>query len=64
MTRPTLSPLAIADLLALNYPSNTIISNDILDVGGLMLVVGPTSVGKSYFLLQLAMLVVTGTAVV
>ena len=60
----TLAPLAIADLLALEYPANTIIGGDILDVGGLMLVVGPTSVGKSYFLLQLAMHLVTGTAVV
>ena len=64
MTKLVLSPLAINDLLALEYPENTVIANDILDVGGLMLVVGPTSVGKSYFLLQLAMHLVTGTAVV
>ena len=64
MTKLTLAPLAIADLLAIEYPSNIVIASDILDVGGLMLVVGPTSVGKSYFLLQLAMHLVTGTAVV
>ena len=64
MTKLTLTPLLVTDLLALDYPQNTIIANDILDVGGLLLVVGPTSVGKSYFLLQVAMHLVTGTPVV
>ena len=58
-----LAPLTVNELLAVQHPENTIIGGDLLDVGGLMLVVGPTSVGKSYFLLQLAMSLVTGTAI-
>lgn len=63
MSDKRLTPLTVSELLNVQYPDNCIIGGDLLDVGGLMLVVGPTSVGKSYFLLQLAMSFVTGTAI-
>ena len=59
-----LRPYTIDELLAIQYAPNVVVDEAILDVGGLMLVVGPTSVGKSYLLLQLAMQLATGMAVV
>lgn len=58
-----LAPLSVDELLAVKYPANVVIGADILDIGGYMMVVGPTSVGKSYFLLQLAMNLAKGTSV-
>lgn len=57
-----LRPVTVPELLAVEHPENTIIGGDLLDAGGLMLVVGPTSVGKSYLLLQIAMHLAAGTA--
>ena len=58
---PILKPLPVSSLLAIEYSDNVVIGGEILDAGGLMLIVGPTSVGKSYLLLQLAMNLATGT---
>lgn len=55
-----LAPLRVADLLAVQHPPNVVVGDDILDEAGLMLVVSPTSMGKSYLLLQLAMSLACG----
>ena len=52
--------LNVDELLAWEYESTPIIGDDILDQGGLLLAEGATEIGKSYFLLQLAMSLATG----
>lgn len=51
------------DLLARDYGTIPIIEEEILDRGGLLTVIGATEVGKSYFLLQMALNLATGTAI-
>lgn len=55
-----LETVTVSDFLSREYPPNTVIGNDILDRGGLMLLVGATSVGKSYLALQVAMSLAVG----
>ena len=51
-----------ADFLAASFPSEPIISEGILDAQGVMVVFGPSEVGKSYFVLQTALTLATGGA--
>lgn len=50
----------VGELLDQEYSADPILGDDLLDVEGLMEIVGPTEVGKSYLALQLAMDLASG----
>ena len=51
----------VSEFLAVEFTTVPVIGSDILDEGGIMEVVGATSLGKSYLLLQMALNMATGT---
>ena len=60
---PRVRPLevyALGDFLDLDVETDPVIAEGILDLDGMLLIAGPTEVGKSYFVLQLALELASG----
>lgn len=53
--------LSLEEILEADFEFNPVIGDDILDIGGSLLIVGATEVGKSYFVEQLALSLASGT---
>ena len=60
-TTQDLKWVRMGEFLAMNFPHQTVIGNDLLDGGEKLCIFGPSEAGKSYWLIQLALNLSTGT---